>query len=166
MAYDKVIDSAALEANLKTVADAIRAKAGTSDALAFPAGFAEAIAAISASGDGFTYGTHTPASSTNTVQITHGLGSKPKMFMVYQTPSFSIKDNTIIVFLYAEKPIYFGITSSAATNFGVIYKSGKYTINVILSESNVTLEVDNSTIELTYTGYPFSTNSYSWIAIA
>ena len=52
MAFDKLVDSAALEANLKTVADAIREKAGTSDALAFPAGFAEAIAAISAGGGG------------------------------------------------------------------------------------------------------------------
>lgn len=50
MAFDKLVDSAALEANLKTVADAIREKAGTSGALAFPAGFAEAIAAISAGG--------------------------------------------------------------------------------------------------------------------
>jgi hypothetical protein len=48
MAFDKLVDSAALEANLKTVADAIREKAGTSDALAFPAGFAEAIGGISA----------------------------------------------------------------------------------------------------------------------
>ena len=50
MAYDKVVDSAQLNADLLTIANAIREKAGTSDALAFPAGFAEAIAAISAGG--------------------------------------------------------------------------------------------------------------------
>lgn len=38
------------QADLKTVADAIRAKAGLSDGLAFPDGFAEAIAAIASGG--------------------------------------------------------------------------------------------------------------------
>lgn len=50
MAIDKAVDSAALEANLTTIANAIREKAGTSGALAFPAGFAEAIAGIKAGG--------------------------------------------------------------------------------------------------------------------
>ena len=52
MAYDKVIDSAKLDADLTTVADAIRSKGGTSEALAFPAGFVSAIAAIEAGGSG------------------------------------------------------------------------------------------------------------------
>ena len=50
MAYDKLCDSAALDAGLKSIADAIRAKAGTSDNLAFPTAMAEAIAAIQAGG--------------------------------------------------------------------------------------------------------------------
>ena len=50
MAFDKAVDSAVLDANLKTVADAIREKAGTSDSLVFPTGFAEAIAGIQAGG--------------------------------------------------------------------------------------------------------------------
>ncbi len=50
MAYDKAVDSAQLDADLTTVADAIRAKGGTSASLAFPAGFASAIAAISSGG--------------------------------------------------------------------------------------------------------------------
>jgi hypothetical protein len=40
------------ENSLKTVADAIREKAGTSDSLVFPTGFAEAIAGIQAGGGG------------------------------------------------------------------------------------------------------------------
>lgn len=48
MAYDKVIDSSALDANLTSVANAIRSKAGTSGNLAFPTGFVDAISAISA----------------------------------------------------------------------------------------------------------------------
>ena len=52
MAYDKVIDSAKLDDDLTTVADAIRSKGGTSEALAFPAGFVSAIEAIEAGGGG------------------------------------------------------------------------------------------------------------------
>lgn len=47
MALDKVVDSAALDAGMKSVADAIRAKGGTTDPLAFPDGFMTAIEAIS-----------------------------------------------------------------------------------------------------------------------
>lgn len=50
MALDKAIDSAQLDADLTAVADAIRAKGGTSDALAFPSGFVEAVEAIQAGG--------------------------------------------------------------------------------------------------------------------
>ena len=50
MAYDKVVDSAVLNAGLKQIADAIREKGGTSGNLAFPAAMAEAIAAISTGG--------------------------------------------------------------------------------------------------------------------
>lgn len=46
MAYDKVIDSAVLDADLLSVANAIRSKGGTSGNLAFPTGFVNAIAAI------------------------------------------------------------------------------------------------------------------------
>lgn len=50
MAYDKVVDSAVLDAGLKKIADAIREKAGTTDALAFPQAMADAIAAIQSGG--------------------------------------------------------------------------------------------------------------------
>ena len=52
MAYDKIVDSAALDAGLKHIADAIREKGGTSGSLAFPAAMAEAIAAIQTGGGG------------------------------------------------------------------------------------------------------------------
>ena len=52
MAYDKVIDSSKLDSDLTSVADAIRSKGGTSEALAFPAGFVSAIEAIEAGGSG------------------------------------------------------------------------------------------------------------------
>lgn len=52
MAYDKVVDSAALEAALKASADAIRGKTGGSGSIPWDAvkGFADAIAAIETGG--------------------------------------------------------------------------------------------------------------------
>lgn len=46
MAVDKLVDSAQLNTDLTAVANAIRAKGGTSASLAFPAGFVAAVEAI------------------------------------------------------------------------------------------------------------------------
>ena len=46
MALDKLVDSAALDANLTSVANSIRTKGGTSGPMAFPAGFVAAVEAI------------------------------------------------------------------------------------------------------------------------
>ena len=48
MALDKLVDSAQLDADLASVADAIRTKGGTSAQLSFPAGFVSAIGDIPA----------------------------------------------------------------------------------------------------------------------
>lgn len=50
MAVDKLVDSAQLNADLTSVANAIRTKGGTSGQLAFPAGFVSAVEAIPAGG--------------------------------------------------------------------------------------------------------------------
>ena len=52
MAYDKLVDSTQLNADLTSVANAIRTKGGTSAQLAFPAGFVTAIGNISGGGGG------------------------------------------------------------------------------------------------------------------
>ena len=85
MAIDKAVDSAALNANLTTIANAIREKAGTSGALAFPAGFAEAIAGIKAGGDikiAIGSVTYDNAGTVNKAVITHNLGVVPNMFFM------------------------------------------------------------------------------------
>ena len=51
MAYDKIVDSAVLDAGLTSVADAIRQKGGTSASLSFPQGFVDAIGEISGGGE-------------------------------------------------------------------------------------------------------------------
>ena len=54
MAVDKLVDSAQLDADLGSVADAIRTKGGTSAQLAFPSGFVSAVEAIETGGGGGT----------------------------------------------------------------------------------------------------------------
>ena len=60
MAADKLVDSTQLDADLSSVADAIRTKGGTSGSLAFPSGFVSAIGDIETGGgtdaDGFVTG--------------------------------------------------------------------------------------------------------------
>ena len=56
MALDKLVDSAQLDADLTTVANAIRTRGGTSDTLSFPSGMASAVLAIPSEGGGGTTG--------------------------------------------------------------------------------------------------------------
>lgn len=68
MAFDKVVDSAALDAGMKSVADAIRAKTGTTDLLAWPDGFKSAVEGIqTGGGQAFQCGTVVSADGTNLV---------------------------------------------------------------------------------------------------
>jgi hypothetical protein len=69
--------------DLTSIANSIREKAGASDALAFPAGFAEAIAGIQAGGSSVkvTTGTIVPLAATK--EIVHGLGVIPDYFIFY-----------------------------------------------------------------------------------
>lgn len=55
MAVDKLVDSTQLDADLTSVANAIRTKGGTSADLAFPAGFVSAVQAIPTGGGGLGY---------------------------------------------------------------------------------------------------------------
>jgi hypothetical protein len=78
MSVDKLVDSTQLDADLTSVANAIRTKGGTSAALAFPAGFVSAIGDIP-SGGGTDYlaelcnGTLTTYESDDVVKIVTGI---------------------------------------------------------------------------------------------
>ena len=87
MAYDKVVDSSVLDAGLKTIADAIREKGGTSENLEFPTAMAEAIASIqtgSGSSGGITLlesGSFTP--TDNLMRYNVELTQVPDFFICY-----------------------------------------------------------------------------------
>lgn len=87
MAFDKVVDSAVLEAGLTSIANAIREKGGASGTLAFPDGMAEAIAAIEAGGSeeyeiksGTITLVDTIYPATTPFDIEHGLSGEPCFF--------------------------------------------------------------------------------------
>ena len=84
MSIDKAVDSAVLESNLTAVADAIRAKTGGSDPLAFPSGMVDAIAGIASGGGGglkHASGTVVPAEDMLFLKVT-GLDFTPKFFFI------------------------------------------------------------------------------------
>ena len=87
MAYDKVVDSAVLDAGLLQIANAIREKAGTSDSLAFPDAMAAAIAGISGGG-GLAYDMGEFVLDADTVSgkgisVRHSLGVAPEFICVW-----------------------------------------------------------------------------------
>lgn len=89
MALDKVVDSAVLDAGMTAVADAIRAKAGTTEPLAWPDGFKAAIEAISGGGGtGLAYDMGEFVLEADTTggantYISHNLGEKPGFILVW-----------------------------------------------------------------------------------
>lgn len=84
MAYDKVVDSVALDTQLTSIADAIRAKTSVTGSLAFPDGFSQAIAAIEAGG-GAKVSTGTLVPAEKYITIEHGLGEVPNVFFWWVT---------------------------------------------------------------------------------
>lgn len=75
MAVDKLVDSSQLDADLTSVANAIRTKGGTSASLAFPADFVDAIDAIETGGGGFSADEVATRSYSGAVQLTSGATS-------------------------------------------------------------------------------------------
>ena len=89
MALAKVVDSAELDADMTAVADAIRAKAGTTEPLAWPDGFKAAIEAISGGGGtGLAYDMgefvlEADTTAIPAIYIAHNLGEKPGFILVW-----------------------------------------------------------------------------------
>lgn len=112
MAIDKAVDSGALEAGLKEIADAIRAKGGTNAQLAFPTAMAKAVAAIQSGGAQFgdydivQTGTITPASDISEYVLDTGITIASKtqaentlflVFLDHVYGTFSEAQKTLLV---------------------------------------------------------------------
>ena len=79
------------DTSLTAIADAIRAKAESTDALSFPGGFVDAISALSGFPEGvnaFASGTYTPAQDISSlVSINHGMDAYPNFAFILPEPT-------------------------------------------------------------------------------
>lgn len=94
MAVDKLVDSTQLDADLTSVADAIRTKGGTSAQLAFPADFVSAINAISGGGGGLE---HVAQYTTTADAKTTGTGGNTLDFWnSYMQPNVGTSEKVVL----------------------------------------------------------------------
>ena len=87
MSVDKLVDSTQLDADLTSIANAIRTKGGTSAQLAFPADFISAINAISGGGSSVETGTFTPAENVSNYTISALAGTTKDHILIKATPN-------------------------------------------------------------------------------
>lgn len=119
MAIDKAVDSTQLNADLTTIADAIREKAGVSDNFTFPAGFAAAIAAIESGGNlitGTVTATDTPACIIIEGKLPN-IEQAPLALFFYETGSVNTSDTT---HTRDRHLLYFSIRKDLGTSTDVI----------------------------------------------
>lgn len=158
--------------DLTSIANSIREKAGTSGSLAFPAGFAEAIAGISG-GIKVAYGSLIPASNiTKKYALTHSLGVVPKYFIIYGASSHAAQDNWYLHYAVGvengdvTKQINLYRSSVSSEVFSVDIVSNAITGNISTSYFN---NATSQTIEIlsgsTAYGNLKSGYVYEWIAI-
>lgn len=99
MSLDKLVDSSQLDADLTSVANAIRTKGGTSASLAFPSEFVSAIGAISGGGGGLSVDefSATMASTDATIVFNCGDYTIPDQFILFLKSDVSEGDGTNII---------------------------------------------------------------------
>lgn len=169
MAVDKLVDSTQLDADLTSVANAIRTKGGTSAQMAFPTGFVSAVNAIPVAGETpningkkFDCGTFTFAEDTNAVQtINHNLGIYPEAIFVwsYNFPK-SIEENYAMVGIM--KFTNFDDSSGA----GYVHTANNtYSFGTTASATACTATTTQITILTTSTYKWRSGYTYHWLAI-
>lgn len=160
------------QADLTSVANAIREKTKGSNPLAFPDGFAEAIASIGGLPGNITHlatGTYTFAGDTvDNTAITHDLGVQPHFFMFVKQGSFSANSSKkrMIFQFYVSKSIgnyagslikgYFSSTSGTTT--GAVIETGN-TTGFKKPDTSVFYVSGRSSNDTTY----ISGDTFTWI---
>lgn len=153
MAFDKVVDSTALDTALTATADSIREKTGTSDPIAWleELGFSEAIAAIEAGGDikiAIGSVTYDNADTVNKAVITHNLGIVPNMFFMNISSNVSMGTHDLW-FYYDNGNLSLTVKKSEAS-----LASG----SSVITESTISLSSKSSTV--------FDAGkTYNWMAV-
>lgn len=172
MALDKAVDSAALNAGMTAVANIIRAKAGTTEPLAWPDGFKAAIEAISGGIAGAVLlesGEFTLANDTATTYSVE-LNDVPDLFVCYaETPETDTSAGATEGAFCMNVPIVSGMikynTYVTNINFSIRwYNSGIWQ----LAANNAWVKTDGSgtiaTINPASSGYKLKAKTYKWEA--
>ena len=133
MAFDKVVDSAFLEAGLKKVGDSIRAKAGTSELLEFPDAMSAAVDAIDTSKPEQTK-TATPSLSQQTIvpdsgKVLSGVTVEPITSTLLTSLDSDFKAENI-----AEGVNMFGVVGTMASKGVISQKFKNAILNTISDE--------------------------------
>ncbi len=142
MALDKLVDSAQLDTDLTSVANAIRTKGGTSAQLAFPGGFVSAVDAIPTGGGNKSSGTITLAADGD-ITIPHNLNSLRVICLVRPTgtikPSTGYKHMSLVAVNFLEiystelQSVIYDFTGYNSANFpDPISRTGPYPGSVAL----------------------------------
>ena len=161
MAYDKVVDSAALDTQLASIADEIRAKTGGTDLLAFPDGFLQAIAAIEAGGGGgnFTTGEFTLASSTANYILAEDIDD-PTFVAIYKVENITDGDYSFVILAYLKTGgKYYHVGLKNNPNPKAMYEV--YTNNM----TGGSMYWDNRKIVVSSYGYSMVAGTYKYIII-
>lgn len=174
MAVDKLVDSSLLDSDLEDIADAIRAKGGTSAALAFPAGFISAIENLPGGGGTETIivpeQTITVSSNYTPIQFNDPLvvgeefiatvnGVTKTLTCVSQYGSLLLNFGDGLTFDYAAPSMYFDVSGSA------LY--GTYTIKVVQQSGGGAILINkNITANGTYNASDDNADGYSSVNVA
>ena len=136
MALDKLVDSTQLDADLTSVANAIRTKGGTSAQLAFPAGFVSAVEAIPTGGGGgkgfLLLDTITVPANTRAVNLDFSNYQSYDFFFVVEDVNLSAADWLYIV-RNGSSPSGGTYANSAQHHYGVCFMQ----INTIPTKSGI-----------------------------
>lgn len=145
----KAVDATQLDADLASIADAIRAKTGLSDELLFPEEFVSAIAAITTSGGGTGGGIQTASTTalnTNTQYIQfNGIREVPDWFVVFADPAAATDYGTTYWY-------YTAITKSNNTISAVVAKA--VGSGGVSTDPKLALDIKASGINAQYTTVP------------
>lgn len=154
MAVDKLVDSTQLDADLTSVANAIRTKGGTSASLAFPAGFVSAVEAIpTGGGGGVESGSFTPATNSD---HTWDLGSATHLAFIADTSPYGTGVRTIAAAIIDINQTD-GISARVSSNASGSASSGWYGSNLYtISGTSVTVGGNSSA------GYFIAGITYNW----
>lgn len=154
MALDKLVDSAQLDSDLTSVANAIRAKSGGSSQLAFPAGFVSEIQAIPSGGGGSilpdAYQRCEYVENTNTAMIDTGWKRVDSTKIEIEASFNGGQSSTGILVGFVEGAAnWFGINTSNELLVGPTAKlqnttySAKNSFDISFSASDVTVVCGN-----------------------